>query len=218
MMIAARGVDVDYHRKRWPHSPRGFLLWSGQLQLQYSPCSKYGLSPHTVALLTSGFSLFSSSCSTSAGSPGPGTRPGWTPPPRTSSGCAPRCGGQVRREREREGTLPFLALPQPFLPKTDAFASGAAAKEERVLFHYNGHGVPREPATNSSPSPAFGCATSPLTAVPFRLAPPPPPEGPTANGELWVFNSNYTQYIPLPVAGERRSPTVHAGNMDCHRT
>ena len=57
MMIAARGVDVDYHRKRWPHSPRGFLLWSGQLQLQYSPCSKYGLSSQTVALLTSGFAL-----------------------------------------------------------------------------------------------------------------------------------------------------------------
>ncbi|RXG72595.1 Regulatory-associated protein of mTOR [Armadillidium vulgare] len=37
------------------------------------------------------------------------------------------------------------------------------AKEERVLFHYNGHGVPR----------------------------------PTDNGEIWVFNSNYTQYIPL---------------------
>lgn len=39
------------------------------------------------------------------------------------------------------------------------------AKEERVLFHYNGHGVPR----------------------------------PTANGEIWVFNKNYTQYIPLSV-------------------
>lgn len=39
------------------------------------------------------------------------------------------------------------------------------AKGERVLFHYNGHGVPR----------------------------------PTANGELWVFNSSYTQYIPLSV-------------------
>lgn len=37
------------------------------------------------------------------------------------------------------------------------------AKEERVLFHYNGHGVPR----------------------------------PTVNGEIWVFNRNYTQYIPL---------------------
>ncbi|CAH1793910.1 unnamed protein product [Owenia fusiformis] len=39
------------------------------------------------------------------------------------------------------------------------------AKEERVLFHYNGHGVPR----------------------------------PTINGEIWVFNKSYTQYIPLSV-------------------
>eukprot|EP00798_Chlamydomonas_sp_ICE-L_P020688 gene20688-27484_t len=39
------------------------------------------------------------------------------------------------------------------------------AKNERVLFHYNGHGVPR----------------------------------PTVNGELWVFNSRYTQYIPLSI-------------------
>jgi regulator-associated protein of mTOR len=37
------------------------------------------------------------------------------------------------------------------------------AKEERVLFHYNGHGVPK----------------------------------PTNNGEIWVFNKGYTQYIPL---------------------
>lgn len=33
------------------------------------------------------------------------------------------------------------------------------AKEERILFHYNGHGVPR----------------------------------PTENGEIWVFNKNFTQ-------------------------
>ncbi|XP_043723944.1 regulatory-associated protein of TOR 1-like isoform X2 [Telopea speciosissima] len=39
------------------------------------------------------------------------------------------------------------------------------AKSERVLFHYNGHGVPK----------------------------------PTTNGEIWVFNKSYTQYIPLPV-------------------
>uniref|UniRef100_A0A6B2KWT6 Raptor N-terminal CASPase-like domain-containing protein n=1 Tax=Arcella intermedia TaxID=1963864 RepID=A0A6B2KWT6_9EUKA len=39
------------------------------------------------------------------------------------------------------------------------------AKEDRVLFHYNGHGVPR----------------------------------PTNNGELWVFNKSYTQYIPLSI-------------------
>lgn len=37
------------------------------------------------------------------------------------------------------------------------------AKEDRVLFHYNGHGVPK----------------------------------PTINGEIWVFNKHYTQYIPL---------------------
>jgi hypothetical protein len=36
---------------------------------------------------------------------------------------------------------------------------------ERVLFHYNGHGVPR----------------------------------PTANGEIWVFNKSYTQYIPMSI-------------------
>ena len=39
------------------------------------------------------------------------------------------------------------------------------AKNDRLLFHYNGHGVPR----------------------------------PTANGEVWVFNKTYTQYIPLSV-------------------
>ena len=37
------------------------------------------------------------------------------------------------------------------------------AKDERVLFHYNGHGVPL----------------------------------PTASGEVWFFNRNYTQYIPV---------------------
>ncbi|XP_028167596.1 regulatory-associated protein of mTOR [Ostrinia furnacalis] len=37
------------------------------------------------------------------------------------------------------------------------------AKDERVLFHYNGHGVPK----------------------------------PTVQGEIWVFNRAYTQYIPL---------------------
>ena len=37
------------------------------------------------------------------------------------------------------------------------------AKEERVLFYYNGHGVPL----------------------------------PTTSGEIWVFNRDYTQYIPI---------------------
>jgi WD40 repeat protein len=39
------------------------------------------------------------------------------------------------------------------------------ARQERILFHYNGHGVPR----------------------------------PTINGEIWVFDKNHTQYIPLCV-------------------
>ncbi|KAJ5103779.1 hypothetical protein N7532_004308 [Penicillium argentinense] len=39
------------------------------------------------------------------------------------------------------------------------------AKDERVLLHYNGHGVPL----------------------------------PTQSGEIWVFNKNYTQYIPVPL-------------------
>lgn len=39
------------------------------------------------------------------------------------------------------------------------------AKEERILFHYNGHGVPK----------------------------------PTSSGEIWVFNKDYTQYIPVPL-------------------
>ncbi|XP_045477385.1 regulatory-associated protein of mTOR isoform X1 [Harmonia axyridis] len=43
------------------------------------------------------------------------------------------------------------------------FSMRKAAKEERCLFHYNGHGVPQ----------------------------------PTKNGEIWVFNRQYTQYIPL---------------------
>lgn len=39
------------------------------------------------------------------------------------------------------------------------------SRGDRVLFHYNGHGVPR----------------------------------PTQNGELWAYNKDYTQYIPLSV-------------------
>lgn len=46
-----------------------------------------------------------------------------------------------------------------------AISCRRTAKNERVLFHYNGHGVPR----------------------------------PTANGEIWVFNKSYTQYIPLSI-------------------
>ena len=53
----------------------------------------------------------------------------------------------------------------PSVEETKKFACSLRrnAKDERVLFHYNGHGVPK----------------------------------PTASGEIWVFNKNYTQYIPI---------------------
>ncbi|XP_022733761.1 regulatory-associated protein of TOR 1-like isoform X2 [Durio zibethinus] len=56
------------------------------------------------------------------------------------------------------------------------------AKSERVLFHYNGHGVPK----------------------------------PTANGEIWLFNKSYTQYIPLPINdldSWLRTPSIYV--IDC---
>ncbi|KAK2464771.1 hypothetical protein APHAL10511_003189 [Amanita phalloides] len=56
------------------------------------------------------------------------------------------------------------------------------AKEEAVLFYYNGHGVPK----------------------------------PTASGELWCFNRDYTQYIPVSlqeIQGWLGSPGVYI--WDC---
>ncbi|PRP72786.1 regulatory-associated protein of mTOR isoform 2 [Planoprotostelium fungivorum] len=57
------------------------------------------------------------------------------------------------------------------------------AKDERVLFHYNGHGVPK----------------------------------PTSNGEIWVFNKNYTQYIPMSIYELQSwlgSPSIYV--FDCN--
>lgn len=56
------------------------------------------------------------------------------------------------------------------------------AKDDAILFYYNGHGVPK----------------------------------PTASGELWCFNKNYTQYIPVSlqeVQGWLGSPGVYI--WDC---
>lgn len=56
------------------------------------------------------------------------------------------------------------------------------AKSERVLFHYNGHGVPK----------------------------------PTINGEIWLFNKSYTQYIPLPISdldSWLKTPSIYV--FDC---
>ncbi|KAL8689895.1 MAG: hypothetical protein Q9224_004535, partial [Gallowayella concinna] len=53
----------------------------------------------------------------------------------------------------------------PSVEETQKFCKSLRrnAKDERILFHYNGHGVPM----------------------------------PTPSGEIWVFNRNYTQYIPV---------------------
>lgn len=56
------------------------------------------------------------------------------------------------------------------------------ARHERILFHYNGHGVPR----------------------------------PTPNGEIWVFDKDHTEYIPLSVSDLRQwmgKPTIVI--LDC---
>jgi regulatory associated protein of mTOR len=58
------------------------------------------------------------------------------------------------------------------------------AKKERVLYHYNGHGVPK----------------------------------PTSNGEIWVFNKTFTQYIPLSVYDLHlwmSSPSVYVFDCSC---
>jgi regulator-associated protein of mTOR len=59
----------------------------------------------------------------------------------------------------------YKLLLDPTTEETRKYASTLRrnARSERVLFHYNGHGVPK----------------------------------PTSSGEIWVFNRNYTQYIPL---------------------
>lgn len=58
------------------------------------------------------------------------------------------------------------------------------SKQERVLFHYNGHGVPK----------------------------------PTQNGEIWVFNDKYTQYIPLNVYELQQwmsTPSIYVFDCSC---
>lgn len=62
--------------------------------------------------------------------------------------------------------------------------SALCPQNERVLFHYNGHGVPR----------------------------------PTVNGEIWVFNKSYTQYIPLSIYDlqARAGHALHALCIACN--
>ncbi|XP_052176881.1 regulatory-associated protein of TOR 1-like isoform X3 [Diospyros lotus] len=61
-------------------------------------------------------------------------------------------------------------------------SSRKSNKSERVLFHYNGHGVPK----------------------------------PTSNGEIWLFNKTYTQYVPLPISdldSWLKTPSIYV--FDC---
>ncbi|CAG7784958.1 unnamed protein product [Allacma fusca] len=77
-------------------------------------------------------------------------------------------GGTLQKQYER--WQPRARYKQSLDPTVDEVKKLCSslrrnAKDERVLYHYNGHGVPQ----------------------------------PTTNGEIWVFNRNYTQYIPLSV-------------------
>ncbi|CAI5985262.1 unnamed protein product [Closterium sp. NIES-64] len=93
------------------------------------------------------------------------------------------------------------------------------AKAERVLFHYNGHGVPKpplpHPPSSMPPQARYKVQLDPtveevkklcLTCrrnakaerVLFHYNGHGVPK-PTGNGEIWVFNKTYTQYIPLSV-------------------
>lgn len=58
-----------------------------------------------------------------------------------------------------------------------------SARDERVLFHYNGHGV------SNSNSRHENMIMKLYIQVPK----------PTTNGEIWVFNRSFTQYIPLSI-------------------
>jgi len=77
-------------------------------------------------------------------------------------------GNNLQRQYERwQPRARYRQSLDPTVEEVRRLATGLrrSAREERVLFHYNGHGVPR----------------------------------PTSNGEIWVFNRSYTQYIPLSI-------------------
>ncbi|CAL4126157.1 unnamed protein product, partial [Meganyctiphanes norvegica] len=93
----------------------------------------------------------------------------WIDPlPMTPSKAIEAIGNSLQKAYER--WQPRARYKQSLDPKVDEVKKLCTslrrnAKEERVLFHYNGHGVPK----------------------------------PTTNGEIWVFNKSYTQYIPLSI-------------------
>lgn len=95
----------------------------------------------------------------------------WTDPNGSTGGSTKQMELIGRRLQDQYETLSlrtrYKQYLDPSIEETKRFCVSLRrnAKDERVLFHYNGHGVPL----------------------------------PTSSGELWVFNKNYTQYIPVGI-------------------
>lgn len=95
----------------------------------------------------------------------------WVDPTGSSSGSTKTMEQIGKRLQEQYESLSlrtrYKQYLDPSIDETKRFCISLRrnAKDERVLFHYNGHGVPL----------------------------------PTASGEIWVFNKNYTQYIPVGI-------------------
>ncbi|THC95775.1 hypothetical protein EYZ11_004728 [Aspergillus tanneri] len=94
----------------------------------------------------------------------------WVDPTSTTGGGQTKIMEQIGKKlQEQYETLSlrtrYKQYLDPSVDETKKFCISLRrnAKDERVLFHYNGHGVPL----------------------------------PTQSGEIWVFNKNYTQYIPV---------------------
>lgn len=82
-----------------------------------------------------------------------------------------RIGRNLQNQFESLAATPKTRYKQyldPPIEDAKKFCTAArkTAKNERVLFYYNGHGVPK----------------------------------PTTSGELWLFNKQYTQYIPVSLS------------------
>jgi len=95
----------------------------------------------------------------------------WVDPTATTAGQTKFIEQIGRRLQEQYEALSlrtrYKQYLDPSIEETKRFCISLRrnAKDERVLLHYNGHGVPL----------------------------------PTSSGEIWVFNKNYTQYIPVGV-------------------
>ncbi|OAP56169.1 hypothetical protein AYL99_09348 [Fonsecaea erecta] len=93
----------------------------------------------------------------------------WVDPTGSSGGTTKTMEQIGKRLQEQYESLSlrtrYKQYLDPSIDETKRFCISLRrnAKDERVLFHYNGHGVPL----------------------------------PTPSGEIWVFNKNYTQYIPV---------------------